>query len=125
MRVIGSFVLYSHYIKNQRVNCKPLFELTHDNTPFHWTNAHEQVFKEMKEDISSDTVLAILDVHYLFQIHVFSSIVGTGSILVQEFLEGKKVVSFNSKIFDKIEQKLSTMHGELCGIVSAPKTYEP
>ena len=53
-----------------------------------------------------------------------SSNVGTGSILVQEFPEGKKVVSFNSRILDKTEQKLSTMHRELCGIVSALKTYE-
>ena len=125
MRVIGSFGWYSHYIKTLRVYCKPLFELTHDNTSFHWTNEHEQVFKQMKEDISSDTILAIPDVRRLFQMHVVSSIVGTGSILVQEFPEGKKVVSFNSKIFDKTEQKLSTMHGELRGIVSAPKTYEP
>ena len=78
----------------------------------------------MKEDISSDTVLAIPDVRYPFHIHVDSSNVGTGSILVQEFPEGKKVVSFNLRIFDKTEQKLSTMHIELCGIASAVKMYE-
>ena len=38
MGVIGSFGWYIHYIKNLRVNCKPLYELTHDITPFHWTN---------------------------------------------------------------------------------------
>ena len=61
---------------------------------------------------------------YPFHIHVDSSNVGTGSILVQEFPDGKRVVSFNSRIFDKTEQKLSTLHKELCGIVSALKTYE-
>ena len=61
---------------------------------------------------------------YRFHIHADSSNVGTGSILVQEFPEGKIVGSFNSEIFDKIEQKLSTMHRDLCGIVSALKTYE-
>ena len=61
---------------------------------------------------------------YPFHIHEDSSNVGTGSILVQEFPHGKKVVSFNLGIFDKTEQKLSTMHRELCGIVSALKTYE-
>ena len=124
MRVIGSFGWYSHYNKNLRVICKPLYELTHDNTPFHWTNEHEQVFKQIKEDISSGTFLANPDVCYLFHIHVDSSNVGTGSILVQEFPEGKRVVSFNSRIFDKTEQKPSTMHRELCGNVSALKTYE-
>ena len=101
-----------------------MYELTHDNTPFHWTNEHEQIFKQIKEDISSDAVLAIPDVRYLFQIHVDSSNVGTGSILVQELPEGKKVASFISRIFDRTEQNLSTMHRELCGIVSALEAYE-
>ena len=96
MKVIGSFGRYSHYKKNLRVNCKPLYELTLDNIAFHWTNEHEQVFKQIKEDFSSDTILASLDVRYPFHIHVDSSNVGTGSILVQEFPDGKRVVSFNS-----------------------------
>ena len=33
-------------------------------------------------------------------------------------------MSFNSGIFDKAEQKMSTLHRELCGIVSALQTYE-
>ena len=100
-----------------------MYDLTHDNTPFHWTNEHDQVFEHIK-DISSDTILAIPDVRYPFHIHVDSSNFGTGSLLVQEFPEGRKVVSFNSRIFDKKEQKLATMHRGLCGIIPAPKTYE-
>ena len=53
-----------------------------------------------------------------------SSNVGTGCILIQEFPEGKRIISFNSRIFDKAEQKTSTLHRELCGIVSALQTYE-
>ena len=99
LRVIGSFGWYSHYILNLRVNCKPLYELTHDNTPFHWTNGHEQLFKQMKKDISGDTVLGIPDVRYPFQILVDSSNVGTGLILVQEFPEGKKSCFFQFENF--------------------------
>ena len=101
-----------------------MYELTHKNTPFHWTNEHEQVFKQIKEDISRYTILAIPDVRYPFHIQVDSSNVGTGSILVKEFPEGKRVVSFNSGNFDKTIQKLSTMHRELCRNFSALKTYE-
>ena len=57
-------------------------------------------------------------------IHVDSSNVGTGCILVQQFPEVKRIVSFNSKVFDNAEQKMSTPHRELCGIVSALQTYE-
>ena len=70
------------------------------------------------------TILAIPDVPYPFYIYVDSSNVGTGSISDQEFPDGKRVVSFNSRIFDKTERKLSTMHRQLWGIVSALKTQE-
>ena len=53
-----------------------------------------------------------------------SSNVGTGCIVIQQFPEEKKIISFNSRVFDKAEQKVSTLHRELCGIVSALQTYE-
>ena len=53
-----------------------------------------------------------------------NSNVGTGCILIQQFPEGKRIISFDSRVFDKAEQKLSTLHRELCGIVSALQTYE-
>ena len=43
---------------------------------------------------------------------------------MQQFPEGKRIVSFNSRVFDKAEQKMSTLHRELCGIVSTLQTYE-
>ena len=44
--------------------------------------------------------------------------------LKQQFPEGKRLISFNSRIFDTAEQKMSTLHRELCGIVSALQSYE-
>ena len=61
---------------------------------------------------------------YPFFIHVDSSNVGTGCILIQPFPDGKQIFSFNSRSFDKAEQKMSTHHPELCGIVSALQTDE-
>ena len=53
-----------------------------------------------------------------------SSKVGTSCILIQQFSEGERTISFNTRIFDKAEQKKSALHRELCGIVSALQTYE-
>ena len=78
----------------------------------------------IKDRISEDTILAILSTVYPFHIHVDSSNVGTGCILIQHFPEGKRILSFISRNFDKAEQGMSTIHRELCGIVSALQTYE-
>ena len=53
-----------------------------------------------------------------------SSKVGTNCILIDQFPEGKGIISFNSRVFDKAEQKTSTLHRELCGVVSVLQTYE-
>ena len=78
----------------------------------------------IKDRISEDTILAISSTDYPFHIRVDSSNVETGCILIQPFPEGKRIISFNSRIFDKAKQKKSTLQRELCEIVSALQTYE-
>ena len=124
MKVLGCLGFYSCYIRNLAVDSQPFYDLIKDSTPFHWTEKHEQLFNSIKEPIHKDTVLAVLSTEYPFHIHVDSSNVGTGCILIQQNPEGKRIVSFNSRVFDKIEQKMSTLPRELCGIVSALQTYE-
>ena len=77
-----------------------------------------------KDRINEDTILAIPSTEYPFHIDVDSSNVGTGCIPIQQLLEGNRNVSFNSRVFDKAEQKMSTLHRDLCGIVLALQTYE-
>ena len=112
------------YIKNLHVDCKPFYELPRSETKFAWTPEHEKLFNDIKNRINEDTILAIPDTKYPFHVHVDASSIGVGSILVQEFPERKRIVSFNSRIYTKEEQKLSTTARELCGVTSALQTYE-
>ena len=121
---LGALGFCSCYIKNLHVDSRPFYELTKKDTNFCWKQEHEDLFQEIKKRISEDTVLAVLSTKYPFHIHVDSSKVGTGCILIQQFSDGKRIISFNSRIFAKEEQKMSTLHRELCGIVSALQTYE-
>ena len=106
------------------MDSQPFYDLIKDSTSFHWTDEHERHFQSIKDRISEDTILAVPSTDYPFHNHVDSSNVGTSCILIQQFLEGKRVISFNSRVFDKAEQKMSNLHRELCGIVSALQTYE-
>ena len=124
MKVLGCLGFYSCYIKNLHVDCQPFYDLNKNSTPFHWTEEHEALFNSIKERIHKDTVLAVPSTDYPFHTHVDSSNVGTGYIFIKQFPEGMRIISFNSRVFDKAEQKMSTLHRELCGIVSALQTYE-
>ena len=124
MKVPVCLGFYNCYIKNLHVDSQPFYDLTKDSNPFHWTQEHEKPFQSIKDRISEDTILAVPSTDYTFHIHVDSSNVGSGCILIQQFLKGKRIISFNSRFFNKPEQKMSTLHRELCGIVSAIQKYE-
>ena len=125
MKVLGCLGFYSCYIKKLHVESKPFYDLIRDSTSFHWTKEHKRIFQLIKDRISEDTILAIPSTENPFYIHVDSSNVGTGCILLQQFPERKRTILFNFRVFDKAEQKMSTLQRELCGIVSsALQTYK-
>ena len=99
MKVLGCLGFYSCYIKNLYVDSKPFYDLIKDSTSFHWTEDHKKTFQMIKDRISEDTILAIPSTEYPFLIHVDSSNVGTGCILIQQLSEGKRIISFNSRFF--------------------------
>ena len=101
-----------------------LYDFNLESTHFHWTHEHEILFQSIKNRISEDTILVVPPTDYLLHNHLDSSDVETNCILIQQFPEGKQLISFNSKVFDKAQQKKSTFHRELCGIVSVSQTYE-
>ena len=123
MKVVGCLGFYSCYIKNLHVDSQPFYDLIKDSTTFHWTHEHEKLFQSIKDRISEDMILAVPSTDYPFHIHVDSSNFGTGCILIQQFPEGKRIISL-TRIFDEADQKMSTPHRELCGIVSTSQTYE-
>ena len=122
--ILGSLGFYSTFIKNLHVDSKPFYELLKVDVPFKWTKEHEKFFQNIKDTISEEIILAVPNPKYPFHFHVESSNIGTGSILVQEFPTGKRIVSSNSRVFTKDGRNMSTLHRELCGIISALQTYE-
>ena len=124
MKVLGCLGFYSCFIKNFHVDSQLFHNLIKDSNPFHWTDEHEKLFQSIKIRFSEDTILAAPSSDYPFHIHVGSLNVGTGCNLIQQFPEGKRIKSFNSRFLDKAEQKMSTLHRELCGIVSALQTFD-
>ena len=72
------------------MDSQPFYDLIKYSTSFHWTDEHEKLFQSIKDRINEDTILAVPSTDYSFHIHVESSNVGTGCILIQQFPEGKR-----------------------------------
>ena len=73
----------------------------------------------------SETELTIPNTKHPFFITVDASLIGLGAVLFQLNEQSKmKVISYNSRILNPQEQKLSTLDRELLGIVHALQIYE-
>ena len=123
-KTLGCLGFYGCYFRKLHTDSQPFYNLIKDSTLFRWKHEHEKLFQSIEDRISECRNLAVPSTDYPFHAHVDSSNVETGCILIQQFPEGKRIISFNSRIFDEAEQKMSTLHRKLCGMVSALQTYE-
>ena len=93
--------------------------------PWKWTDQHETLFQELKTSLTSETELTIPNTKHPFCITVDASLIGLGVVLLQLCEENKmKVMSYNSRILNPQELKLSTLNRELLGLVHALQIYE-
>ena len=75
--------------------------------------------------LTSETELTIPNTKHPFFITVDASLIGLGAVLFQLNEQNKmKVISYNSRILNPQEQKLSTLDREFLGIVHALQIYE-
>ena len=125
MSFIGALNFYTKFIEKLHVTFKPFYNLLHENTPWKWTDGHERLFQKLKMSLNSETELTIPNTKHPFFITVDASLIGLGAVLFQLNEQNKmKVISYNSRILNPQEQKLSTSDRELLGIVHALQHYE-
>ena len=125
MSFIGALNFYTKFIEKLHINLKPFYDLLHENTPWKWTDEHKSLFQKLKMSLTSETELTIPNTKHPFFITVDASLIGLGAVLFQLNEQNKmKVISYNSRILNPQEQKLSTLDRELLGIVHALQIYE-
>ena len=125
MSFIGALNFYTKFIEKLHINLKPFYDLLHENTPWKWTDEHESFFQKLKMSLTSETELTKPNTKHPFFITVDASLIGLGAVLFQLNEQNKmKVISYNSRILNPQEQKLSTLDRELLGIVHALQIYE-
>ena len=77
-----------------------IYELANSYDKFQWLPYHKKKFQKLKAQFREDISNAIPNVNYPIHIHADFSIGVTGCILIQDFPEGKRMVSANSTVFD-------------------------
>jgi hypothetical protein len=123
-RYVGCWNFYNKFIRNLNLRFQPMYHLLKDDIKFEWTQQHQNIFDEIKKEISADIKLAIPNSKDAFEIHCDASGHGIGTILIQHRDEGKRIVSMNSRVFQADEQTMAPIHRELAALQFALEKYE-
>lgn len=88
-------------------------QLLKEGVPFEWTEQASHDFEALKDDISSDTVLAYYDPKKQATIEVDASGVALGAVLLQE----GRPVAFASKALTDTEKRYANIEREMLAVV--------
>ena len=78
---------YHTYFLYFHLETKPLYDLTTDKTLFKWLPIHEKIFMDLKQRFRHDISNEFSSSDYPVLVHAESSNLGTGCVLIQDFLE--------------------------------------
>ena len=117
---------YRPFIAGFASLAKPLNELTKKDTPFSWTKACQEVFDHLKARVTSEPVLAHLNLDKQFELEVDASRYAVGAVLLQRQDDAKRhPVGYYSATLSVAERNYDIYDLELLAIVKALQNWRP
>jgi hypothetical protein len=116
---LGLVGYYRRFIEGFSKLVKPLTSLLEKGKDFTWTEACHKCFEELKERLTTATILVMLDIHKGFDVYCDASHLGLGCVLMQE----GKVIGYASRQLRKHEKNYPTHDLELATVVHALKIW--
>jgi hypothetical protein len=84
---------------------QPLFDLTKKGVAWIWTAVSAAVFQALKDAVTAERVLVLLDESRLYWLEADSSDRATGAVLLQQGIDGRwRPIAFYSKSLNDIQR---------------------
>ncbi|KAI6789405.1 hypothetical protein KC331_g215 [Hortaea werneckii] len=120
---IQSFLGLANYnrkfIKDYSKTAKPLTDLTKKDTPFNWTQNHEDAFQKLKQQCMEAPTLRIFDPKLPIQVETDASDMAIGACLTQENDGQRHPLAYYSRKMAPAELNYDIHDKELLAIVAA------
>ena len=122
---LGLTSYYRKYVKDYAKIAKPLYDLTRPSVPWIWTEPCEEVFLNLKGNLTSEPILAYPDVNGSeFILDTDASSYAKGGLLSQVQGGHECVISYASRTLEKAEQNYCVTRKEMLALVFFTKYYK-
>jgi len=120
---LGLATYYQKFVNQFSQISAPLTSLLKKDTPYVWTEQHDNAFSRLKHALATAPVLIIPDLSKEFYLHTDASDFALGGVLSQDHGNGLQPVSFTSRKLKSAEMNYATHEKELLAIVHALKFW--
>ena len=110
---LGMTNYVSRFIPRYSTITAPLRKLTKAGVEWEWTKSQQDAFETLKQDLTSDLVMAYFDPQKESSLMVDASPVGLAAILSQE----GKIIAYASRALSEVEQRYSQTEKETLALV--------
>lgn len=124
-RFIGVVAWYRRFVPNFSSLIAPITELLKKTKKFIWSEACEEAFRKVKEQLVSAPILSCPDFDFPFIVHTDASGFGLGAVLTQEINGESKVVAYLSRSLNRCERNYSTTERECLAVLWAIDKLRP
>ena len=119
--LLGFINFYDCFLRNKATTFEPLYRLLDAGTPWNWTAAHEKALQTVKNQISSEDVLAHYSPDSELLLTCDASAVGVGAVLATVLTTGKHTkrgapICFASRTLSNTERRYSQLDKEALAI---------
>jgi hypothetical protein len=120
---LGLVNFYREFCPGLAETAIPLYQLTHKDQSFEWTDTHQRAFEGVKKLLTSTPFLRIPDHRKPFCISTDASGLALGAVISQVTDACEYPVAYASRVLNEAEQKYSVIEKELLGIVFAVSKF--
>jgi hypothetical protein len=116
---LGLCNYYRRFIADYSRIATPLTDLTHKDTPFHWTTQTTEAFEELKKRMTKAPVLCIPNAELPFTVTTDASDFAVGAVLSQDQGNGPQPVAYTSRKMNVHERNYAAHEKETLAIMHA------
>ena len=116
-RLLGTVNFVGHFVPNLAASCVHIRALLNKDVEWTWSHEHEEEWKQIKEILSTEPVLAYYDVNKTTKVSTDSSKDGLGAVLLQLHGEQWKPVAYAARSLTNSETRYAQIEKECLGLV--------